>query len=278
MKIAAYQAPLLKHGSMDALEHVKRQISICEKNNVEILCCPEAVLGGLADDIDQPLDIALQVNNGQLETFLSPLKSDTVSLIIGFTESTPSGTLYNAAAVFHKGKVIGVYRKVYPAINKSVYAPGDQLPTFVIGDLTFGIIICNDTNYLEPARIIAAQGAAALFIPTNNALLPHRINAMSKNLARNKHIARAVENGISVISADVAGHSGNYTSYGCTNIIDADGNVIASSKPLVEELLIADIEPQPHTYLRGWDTKRNPAVIQAFLKQYAPDTHNVPKT
>jgi len=58
MKIAAYQAPLLKHGSMDALEHIKKQISICEKKDVEILCCPEAVLGGLADDVKQPLKMA----------------------------------------------------------------------------------------------------------------------------------------------------------------------------------------------------------------------------
>jgi len=276
MKIAAYQAPLLKHGSLEAITHIKRQISICESNCVDILCCPEAILGGLADDVKHPLDVALQVDNGQLESFLSPLASNTVSLIIGFTEATPSGALYNAAAVFHKGKIMGVYRKVYPAINKSIYTPGDQFPTFTIGTFKFGIIICNDTNYIEPARIMAAQGVAALFIPTNNALLPHRVNTMLRDFARNKHIAKAVENGISVISADVAGHYDNYTAYGCTNIIDANGTVIASSKPLVEDLLIANIDPTPQTYLRGWDAPKNPAVVKTFLKQYAPDTHHTP--
>ena len=41
MKVAAYQAPLLKSGSMEAVGLIKTQI--------EILCCPEAILGGLAD-------------------------------------------------------------------------------------------------------------------------------------------------------------------------------------------------------------------------------------
>lgn len=271
MKIAAYQAPLLESGSMEALAYIKNQIATCEDAGVQILCCPETVLGGMAEYVDNPSDIALTVENGQLEEFLSPLSSDTVSVIVGFTESAHSGEFYNSAAIFHKGKVIGIYRKAYPAINWSVYTAGDQLPTYTIGALTFGIIICNDSNYYETARTIAAQGAAVLFIPTNNCLPPHRVNSMPRAMARSKHIARASENGMTVVAADVAGQQGKYMSYGSTNIIDPDGKVIASSKPLVEDLLIAEIEPKAHTHLRGWDASKNPAIVQAFLRQCYPD-------
>ena len=41
----------------------------------------------------------------------------------------------------------------------------------------FGIVICNDSNYVEPARLMAAQGATALFVPTNNGLPPKRAGA-----------------------------------------------------------------------------------------------------
>ena len=50
---------------------------------------------------------------------LAPLASDTVTTIVGFTEVTGTGRLHNTAAVFHRGSVIGLYRKLYPAINRS---------------------------------------------------------------------------------------------------------------------------------------------------------------
>jgi len=34
---------------MEAVALIKTQIEICEAEGVEILCCPEAILGGLAD-------------------------------------------------------------------------------------------------------------------------------------------------------------------------------------------------------------------------------------
>ena len=54
MKVAAYQAPLLRGGSMATLGLIRERVKWCETQGVEILCCPEAVLGGLADDAQSP--------------------------------------------------------------------------------------------------------------------------------------------------------------------------------------------------------------------------------
>jgi hypothetical protein len=55
VKVVAYQAPLLAAGSMNrALRLIRGQIARCESAGVEILCCPEAVLGGLADYASHP--------------------------------------------------------------------------------------------------------------------------------------------------------------------------------------------------------------------------------
>src|SRR5206468_2113686 len=113
------------------------QVAWCESNGVEILCCPEGVLGGLADYANWPADIAINLEDGQLHALLAPLASDRVATILGFTEIGQTGRLYNSAAVFHKGEVVGIYRKLYPAINKSVYVAGDKMPVFTLGDLTF---------------------------------------------------------------------------------------------------------------------------------------------
>ena len=195
MKVAAYQAPLLPAGSMAALGLIRKRLDWCESEGVEILCCPEAVLGGLADYAPRPADFAIAVADGQLDALLAPLSSDIVTVILGFTELGDADRLYNSAAVFHRGSVVGLYRKLYPAIRKSVYEAGDQTPVFNIGGLTLGIIICNDSNYVEPARKMAAQGARALFIPTNNGLPPKRVDVAPE--AMSVDIARAIENRVS---------------------------------------------------------------------------------
>src|ERR1700687_6136387 len=224
MKVAAYQAPLLPSGSMAAIELIRAQVKHCESENVAILCCPEATLGGLADYSSEPFNSAIDVEKGQLAAVLKPLSSRAVTTIVGFTEIV-GRKLYNAAAVFQNGDVAGLYRKVHPAINKSVYEPGNQIPIFTVGGLKFGIIICGDSNFIEPARTMVEKGAAALFVPTNNGMPETHGGAELVSLARNCDIRRATDHHVSIIRADVSGRSGNLISYGCSAIIDSSGMV-----------------------------------------------------
>ena len=160
MKVAAYQAPLLPAGSPETIEFIREQVSRCESEGVSILCCPEAILGGLADYSDNPSKFALRIDDGHLDEVLAPLASNTVTSIVGFTELATDNQLYNAAAVFHRGRVCGLYRKLHPAIRQSVYSPGTATPVFRVGELTFGIAICYDSTFPEPARAMAYRTTA----------------------------------------------------------------------------------------------------------------------
>src|SRR2546423_11843049 len=144
-KVAAYQAPLLPAGSADAIDLIAVQVRTCESMGVEFLCCPEGVLGGLADYASRPYEIAIDVREGQLQRALAPIASETVTTILGFTE-IDDGRLFNTAAVVHKGLVIGLYRKLHPAINRSIYTSGDGTPVFKAGNVTLGIVICRDST------------------------------------------------------------------------------------------------------------------------------------
>jgi predicted amidohydrolase len=248
MKVAAYQAPLLPAGSMDALELIRDRIKWCETEGVDILCCPEAVLGGLADDAQCPDELAINVESGQLEALLTPIASKSVTAIVGFTETVGKGRLYNAAAVFHDGRVVGIYRKrhpVYrkrhPAIGRSVYSAGDQSPIFTVGRLSFGIMICNDSNYPELAADMVARGARAIFLPSNNGLPPERADVVA--LSRAVDIARAKDNKVMIVRADVAGRTADRVSFGSSAIVDARGTVLGAGKALSEDILIAQMRP-----------------------------------
>ena len=238
-KVAAYQAPLLPGGSAEAIDLVAVQIRACESIGVEFLCCPEGVLGGLADYASRSYEIAINVQEeGQLQRALAPIASETVTTILGFTE-IDNGRLFNVAAVVHKGVVIGLYRKLHPAINRSTYESGHDTPVFTVGDLTFGIVICRDSTFREPARIMVERGATALFVPTNNGLRQAKGGVDLVEQARETDVARASENRVSVIRADVAGRADDLVSYGSSGIVDRHGAILNTAKQLEVGLVVA---------------------------------------
>ena len=251
---------------MKVLDLIREHLDWCESNGVEILCCPEGVLGGLADYASRPTEIAIDVESGQLCRLLAPLASSRVTTILGFTEIDREGRLYNSAVIFHQGSVAGLYRKLYPAINRSIYEAGDRMPVFKIGDLIFGILICLDSNYYEPARIMASQGATALFVLTNNGLPPLKARPKLVADTRNVDIARAIENGVFVIRADVAGRTEGLVSYGSSGIVDPDGMVLQSARQLGPDLIVAEIETAPREPRRGWNASRNRAVMDEYVR------------
>jgi predicted amidohydrolase len=245
MKVAAYQAPLLVAGSLEAIDLIKERIAWCESEGVSILCCPEAILGGLADYAEDPFRFAVRTDDGQLAKLLAPLASDSITSIVGFTELADDDQLYNAAAVFQGGRVVGLYRKLHPAIHRSVYAAGSATPVFRVGELTFGIVICSDSTFSAPARAMAAQGASAIFVPTNNGLPTKRANPSLVQEARASDFSRVLENHVWVIRADVAGTNGELMSYGSSGIVDPDGEVVREANLQTADLLVADVIDRP---------------------------------
>jgi predicted amidohydrolase len=91
-----------------------------------------------------------------------------------------------------------------------------------------------------------------LFVPTNNGLPPAKASADLVSQSRDCDIARAVENSMWVIRADVAGRSGELVSWGSSGIVDPDGMVVRSARQLSEDLLVADIDTVPRALRRGW--------------------------
>ena len=82
--VAAYQAPLLPSGTTEAIDLIAAQVRVCESLGVQVLCWPEAVLGGLADYATRSDAIAIEVKRGQFQQVTARIASDTVTTILGF--------------------------------------------------------------------------------------------------------------------------------------------------------------------------------------------------
>ena len=240
LRLAAWQMPIDATDASVAIDALRHQVCRCEDNGIAVLCCPEGAIGGLADYVRDPATIAIAT--GDVAHRLAPINSYAVAVIVGFTELGVDGRLYNAAAVLHRGACLGIYRKRHPAIRRSIYAAGTELPVFRRDDLTFGIVICNDSNHGEPARVMAGKGASVLFIPSNNQLpLGRAIDGLTDE-ARACDVARATENGMWVVRADVTGRTVSHVSAGASGIVDPRGRVVASASAFVEETLTVDLE------------------------------------
>lgn len=265
MRVAAYQGPYLPFGSREGVALVREQVDVCERDDIELLCCPEAFLGGLAHEStgQDPRTVAFGVRDGELERVLAPLLPSPVTTIVGFTERD-GDRVFNSAAVVSEG-AIAVYRKVFPG-QRTIISPGRELPVFLHGEVPFGVIICNDIWYLEPARVLAARGASIVTVPTNSGhLLSEGAAEALRPRARGLAIARAVENHTTVLVADIAGHQAGRTALGSSCIVDPDGIVLAEADPSFVGLIVADVERGRRDHgPRGWDGHTNPDVAAAF--------------
>ena len=165
VRAAAFQGPYLPLGSGDAVELIEHQLQECDRDDVDLLCCPEAFLSGLASESDgqSPGDVALSMT--ELHCVLAPVMSSPVASVVGFTERADGGRLYSSAAFLADGAIRAVYRKVFPGYRTAICA-GVELPVVTFRGTVVGILICNDVWYTEPARILPSKGAAVILVPT----------------------------------------------------------------------------------------------------------------
>ncbi len=119
--------------------------------------------------------------------------------------------VYNTAVLIDRqGAVVGKYRKVYLPREEvdGGLTPGVAYPVFTTDFGKIGIMICWDSQYADPARALAVQGAEIIFVPAAGA---------STVLLR----ARALENHVFVVSAVYDGD---------TAVIDPKGEVLYSTR------------------------------------------------
>jgi len=118
----------------------------------------------------------------------------------------------------------------------------------VIGGVKFGVLICADGGYIEPARILALKGARVIFAPHFNAI-PQRGLLGHFMKVRADHTARAVENCIHFVRGNnvildpaKSGLSYSAVGYGDSYVIDPNGEILARTRRHVEDFLVADLD------------------------------------
>ena len=182
-----------KLGDFEAnLAKVVKGLERADSERVEIVCFPECFLTGYPDKEEVARKSAFAVDSPQMMKLLDRTARFEATFIVGFNE-TRGDDLYNTAVVVHKGHVLGTYSKcsAYMKFHKQ----GREFPVFERDGVKFGVIICSDGGYIEPARILALKGARIIFAPHFNYIGAKGLIGHFKHV-RADHTARAVENGV----------------------------------------------------------------------------------
>lgn len=208
---------------------------------------------------------------------LRPIAAATRGLtaVVGFADVAED--VYNAAAIFHDGQRVHVYRKHYLP-NYGVFdedryfRSGDEVPVFRRGDLTFGVSICEDIWYpAGPPETQALKGGARLL--TNISASPYHAG---KGRAREQMLrTRAADNAAVVAFCNLVGGQDELVFDGGSVIIDERGDVIARGAQFEEDFIVADIDGAAVFRWRLHDPRRRKATPSSLpivnLPLSAPD-------
>jgi predicted amidohydrolase len=130
---------------------------------VDIVGFPEMSITGYADPTRYP-DAILRLDGPAVSQVLEMTRGHPTTLLIGLIEANPRGKPYITQIAVRDGELVGLYRK-RTIIEEEVewFTPGDVVPVFAHGDLTFGIAICADIDNQKVFSACAQGGAQIVF-------------------------------------------------------------------------------------------------------------------
>lgn len=180
-----------------------------------------------------------------------------MAMSFGYAELTPEGRHFNTSILVDRsGAIVGKYRKVHlpghaefeaqrahQHLEKRYFEPGDLgFPVWHFLGGIFGMCICNDRRWPETFRVMGLQGVEMVTLgfntPSANALVSGEPTA--KRIFHHKLSLQAggYQNSTWVVAVAKAGVEDGHPLFGCSIIVDPEGEVVAESRTENDELLV----------------------------------------
>ena len=228
------------------LAKVVKGLEQAQRERVEVVCFPECFLTGYPDTEERARNGAFAADAPQMLKVLDRTGRFEATCIVGFNELR-GPDLYNTVLIAHKGHLLGTYSKcsAYQPFHKQ----GRDFPVFERGGVKFGVIICSDGGYIEPARILAVKGAKVIFAPHYNYIGKDSLLTHFQQV-RADHVARAVENRVWFVRGnnvslgkDEAISKYDGVGYGDSYVVDPHGEIVVRSRRFREDFVFVDVDP-----------------------------------
>ena len=220
----------------------------------ELVVLPEAAMtgyfleGGVYELAIAAADFAAKV----AATWHAAAGGRGVDVVAGFYENA-GGTFYNSAAYVQIGpadhRIVHVHRKMflptYGVFDEERFlSRGRRLRAF---DTRFGrmaVLICEDAWHALLPTLVAIDGARVLIVPSASPGRGLAEGGELESVLQWRSVLRsyAVEHGVFVIYAGLAGFEGGKGMTGSSSVIDPFGNTLVSAPALGAHLLSAELD------------------------------------
>lgn len=255
VRIGHYQCES-RQGDFEAnLATVKKGLAQAVDAKLDIVSFPECFLTGYYAKKEDALQHAFTVDSPEMRRVLDATAECDTTLLVGFNELR-GDKLYNTVAVIERGRLLGRYSKSLP--YEGYFEPGREFTVFEKKGLKFGIVICSDGGYIEPARILALKGARLIFAPHFNFVSDPLHHNMT---VRSDHIARAIENGVYFLRANnivtgtkLEGMRDHGYGYGDSYLLDPHGQIVAGAGLYHEHLMVYQLD-LTQEYRAAWNKR-----------------------
>ncbi len=228
------------------LRRFEEGLQRADAEGVRIVSFPECFFTGYPDTEEVARRDAFAADADPMARILDVTSRHDALAIAGFNE-TRGADLYNTVLVARRGHLLGLYSKC--SAYKKFHRQGREFPVWEHEGLVFGVLICSDGGYIEPARILALKGARVIFAPHFNHIRQDQLLRHFMKV-RADHTARAIENRVFFVRGnnvvlDPAKSGITQTTgvgYGDSYIVDPDGEIVARSRRHAEDFICADID------------------------------------
>lgn len=205
-----------------------------------------------------------EMPNAATQPLFDRAKELGLAFTFGYAELAEDGGQvhrYNTSILVDKdGAIIGKYRKThlpghgefdpersFQHLEKKYFEPGNTgfKVWRALGGI-FGMCICNDRRWPETYRVMGLQGVEMVLVGFNtpsansqNPDQPEEMRIFHNDLSVQ---AGAYQNGTWVVSVAKAGVEDGHPLLGGSTIVHPSGKIVARSKTLEDELVVADCD------------------------------------
>ena len=239
MKIAGVQMDVRIGDIAGNLQRMRDRFVEARKNGAALVVFPECAVPGYCFNSREEAREFAQPIPGPAVEFMADLCRDHGGLAaFGLLEADGS-RLFNSAVLVGPDGLISRYRKVHlPFLGVDRFTDYGDEP-FAVAEaegVRFGLNICYDAGFPEPARCLTLLGADLIVLPTNwppgaECAADYAINT------------RALENTVFYIAVNRVGEERGFKFIGNSRICDPLGRTLASAPHTDECILYADIDP-----------------------------------
>jgi len=226
----------LGHNSDLIIHHIEK----AEQEEIDIIAFPELAVTGYP-----PEDLLLKhdfIKNSMDAAEKIARSTGEITAIFGFAERVED-KIYNSAAIASKHEIVDSYQKIhlpnYGVFDeKRYFAEGSDFPVYDLGQVRFGVNVCEDIWFSPGPSDIQSENGASLIININGS--PFSLGKRSQR--EEILIERAKSNGIFIAYINMVGGQDELVFDGGSLIVGPTGNILMRANQFEENTYIYEID------------------------------------